>query len=67
MEIPFDLSLVRAIPHDLEEGELSAESAEKLANAIYERIRAALDIPVTKDSPLFDLFDDYPGIEISHE
>lgn len=67
VEIPFDLSLVRAIPYDLEEGELSTESAEKLAGAIYKRIRAALDMPVTKDSPLFDLFDDYPGIEISHE
>lgn len=66
-EIPFDLSLVRAIPYELKDGELSSESARKLADAIYARIRAALEGPTTKDSPLFDLFGSFPGIEMSHE
>lgn len=66
-EIPFDLSLIRAIPYELVKGELTVEGAKQLAEAIYLRIRRALEGPTTKDSPLFDLFENYPGIEMSHE
>jgi len=66
-EIPFDVNFVRAIPYDLVDGKLTKQSAVALAEAISQRIRNALEGPITKDSPLFDLFDDFPGIEMSHE
>jgi len=65
--LPFDVNMVRAIPYDLEDGRLTAEAADALGKAIGERIKAALEGPVTQDSPLFQLFDQFPGIEISHE
>lgn len=64
---PFDVNMVRAIPYQLKKGKLSADSARQLREGIQKRIRAALDGPVTRDSPLFELFDRFPGIEISHE
>jgi len=64
---PFDVDMVRAVPYDLQDGKLTEEGAASLARAIGKRIRAALQSPVAKDSPLFQLFDRYPGIEISHE
>lgn len=64
---PFDVNGVRAIPYDLVEGKLTADSATRLVSAIKERIEAALKSPVTPDSPLFQLFDRYPGISMSHE
>lgn len=66
-EIPFDVNFIRAIPYDLVDGKLTADSAEALKTAITGRIRYALEGPTTKDSPLFDLFSDFPGIEMSHE
>ena len=64
---PFDVGLVRAIPYELEEGKLTGAAAKALKDAIVERIRAALEGPVAEDSPLFQLFQDFPGVEISHE
>ncbi len=64
---PFDVNGVRAIPYDLVEGRLTPESAERLVGAIKARIQAALKTPVSPDSPLFQLFDQYPGITMSHE
>lgn len=66
-EIPFDVNFIRAIPYDLVDGKLTEQSAAALIEAISQRIRYALEGPTTKDSPLFDLFDDFPGIEMSHE
>lgn len=65
--LPFDVSLVRAIPYDLEKGVLTEQSAAKLRAAINARIKNALEGPVSKDSPLFQLFEKFPGIEVSHE
>jgi hypothetical protein len=64
---PFDVNGVRAIPYDLEEGKLTTESATRLSDAIKVRIEAALKSPVAPDSPLFQLFERYPGISMSHE
>ena len=66
-DLPFDVSLVRAIPYDLENGQLSELAAEKLISAIKDRIDSVLNGPLSKDSPLFQLFDDFPGIQMSHE
>ena len=64
---PFDVNMVRAIPYDLENGKLTEQAAMRLAEAIVGRIRTSLQSPVAEDSPLFQLFDGFPGIEMSHE
>jgi hypothetical protein len=65
--IPFDVHMVRAIPYELEQGRLTEASAAALRSAISDRIRSALEGPVSQDSPLFQLFKGFPGIEMSHE
>ncbi|MEM7671595.1 MAG: DUF4071 domain-containing protein, partial [Pseudomonadota bacterium] len=64
---PFDVNMIRAIPYELTDGCLSEDAAAALISAIGIRIDRALRGPVAKDSPLFDLFADFPGIEMSHE
>lgn len=64
---PFDVGMVRAIPYELVDGRLTEATAAALKQALTARIRAALDSPVAQDSPLFQLFDHYPGITMSHE
>jgi hypothetical protein len=66
-DLPFDVNLVRAIPYDLDKGHLTEKMAEALREALRSRIRDALQGPVAQDSPLFQLFDSFPGIEMSHE
>lgn len=66
-ELPFDVSLVRAIPYDLENGRIANHSKEALITALRERIEHVLQGPLSKDSPLFQLFDQFPGIEMTHE
>jgi len=64
---PFDVNMVRAIPYELTDGALSEVSAKSLVENISNRIHRALEGPITNDSPLFDLFDKFPGIDMSHE
>jgi len=64
---PFDVGMVRAIPYELSQGKLTAVAAQSLRQALIARIRAALASPVAQDSPLFQLFDGFPGITMSHE
>ena len=64
---PFDVGFVRAIPYTLEKGKLTVDAALALKEQITERIRSALQGPVQEDSPLFQLFQGFPGIEMSHE
>jgi hypothetical protein len=66
-DLPFDVSLVRAIPYDLEDGKLAENAAENLKRELKSRIKGALEGPVAKDSPLFELFPEFPGIQVSHE
>ena len=66
-DLPFDVGMVRAIPYTLTDGKLSEASADALKQAIIDRIQYALNTPVHSDSPLFQLFAKFPGIEISHE
>jgi tetratricopeptide (TPR) repeat protein len=64
---PFDVAMVRAIPYELVDGKLTSESADALIDAIGARISAARHGPVDQDSPLFELFPEFKGIEMSHE
>ncbi|WP_157271542.1 TRAFs-binding domain-containing protein [Azohydromonas aeria] len=64
---PFDVNGVRAIPYELTDGKLTAEAAQALREAIRKRIQFALKGPASPDSPLFQLFERYPGVTMSHE
>ena len=69
--LPFDVADLRAFPYRLEaDGTLSDAAAEALRKGITERLveaqEAAAHAPV-KDSPLFQLLDGYPEVEIPHD
>lgn len=64
---PFDVNMVRAIPYELKDGRLTDAAAAALIAAIGARVAAARRTPVDKDSPLFELFPEFAGIEMSHE
>jgi hypothetical protein len=64
-QLPFDVSPIRAIPYELDDagalvdpGALRATLSERLAEARTSE---------TTDSPLFQLLDGYPGIDLPHE
>jgi tetratricopeptide (TPR) repeat protein len=65
--LPFDVAMVRAIGYSLENGKLTAEAAAALQGAIAARLAAAVEGPAVKDSPLFQLIPDFPGIDLPHE
>jgi len=65
--LPFDISLVRSIPYTLEQGKLTPENNAKLRAAIHERLDAAINGVAVKDSPLFQLIPDYPGVDLPHK
>jgi hypothetical protein len=65
--LPFDVAMVRAISYTLQDGKLSTEAAEKLKTAIGQRLQAAIEGPAAKDSPLFQLIPEFPGIDLPHE
>lgn len=64
---PFDVNGVRAIPYELTDGKLAPEAAQALRKAILARVQHGLTGPVSPDSPLFQLFERYPGVTLSHE
>lgn len=65
--LPFDIALIRAVPYQIKDGKLTKAQAGKLQRAIEARLRAAIQGPPTKDSPLFELVPDYPIIDLPHE
>ena len=65
--LPFDLSLVRAIPYVLENGKLTDAAAEKLQSDLRSRLGEAIRGSATKDSPLFQLIPTFPEIDLPHE
>jgi len=65
--LPFDVSLVRAIPYSLDQGKLTPESAAALRKAIHARLDEAIRGVAVNDSPLFQLISRYPGIDLPHE
>ncbi len=65
--LPFDVSLVRAIPYTLEKGRLTDEAAEKLRTDLGARLDAAIHGAASKDSPIFQLIPNFPRIDLPHE
>ena len=65
--LPFDVSLIRAIPYELLGGKLSAKNVTKLKNALIEKLKDAKKDYESYDSPLFQLIKSFPGIELPHD
>jgi tetratricopeptide (TPR) repeat protein len=65
--LPFDVALVRAVGYQLKNGKLTKSSAQKLKTELAKRLRAAIDEVATNDSPLFQLFPNFPGIDLPDE
>lgn len=65
--LPFDVSLVRAIPYTLEKGKLTEEAAAKLRSALSLRLEEAIRGAASRDSPLFQLIPNFPKVNLPHE
>ncbi len=65
--LPFDVSLVRAIPYTLENGKLTEEAAAKLRSDLGGRLQTAIRGAASKDSPIFQLIPKFPRIDLPHE
>ncbi len=64
--LPFDVGLVRAIPYELEKGQMMEEPAKKLRSELTRRLKEAAKA-TTPDSPLFQLLPKFPGIDLPHD
>lgn len=66
--LPFDIAMIRTVPYTLESGVLTDENAAAFADALANRLEAALvELEGAQDSPLFQLIPKFPGIELPHE
>lgn len=64
--IPFDITFLRAIPYELDyTGSFTAPFAVSFTNVLRKCIREAFDVDGRIDSPLFMLFDDFPGLDLA--
>jgi len=64
--LPFDVALVRAIPYELENGQMMQAPAQKLRAELTRRLKEAARAS-TPDSPLFQLLPRFPGIDLPHD
>jgi len=62
--LPFDVAPVRAISYEIEDDGLIVDANDLIQN-LTERIAEAREGEAV-DSPLFQLLEDYPGIELAH-
>jgi hypothetical protein len=62
--VPFDLALLRTLTYECENGRLTPDSARKFRPELTEAIKYNLSNVDHIDSPLFLLFDDFPGIQL---
>lgn len=65
--LPFDVSLVRAIPYTLDNGRLTEEAAAKLRTDLGARLEEAIHGAASKDSPIFQLIPKFPKVDLPHE
>jgi hypothetical protein len=66
--LPFDIANLRAIPYELENGQLTEAAAAAFVNALRARVADAIVYGATdQDSPLFQLFADFPGVPVKPE
>jgi hypothetical protein len=60
--MPFDVQPLRALPYKIEPTGMPGEP-EKAKEIVINRLREAMSAPDAKDSPLYQLLDDYPNIQ----
>ena len=65
--IPFDIGMVRAIPYTLTNGKLSDEAVVKLKRDLSERLKQAIETSASKDSPIFQLINNFPPLSLPPE
>lgn len=65
--LPFDVGLIRAITYQLDNGLLTDAAAENLKAELKKRLSEAIKGPSTKDSPLFQLIPNFPGVDLPYE
>jgi hypothetical protein len=66
--LPFDIANLRAIPYELDNGRLTESAAAAFAKALRARVTDAIAYGATdQDSPLFQLFADFPGVPVKPE
>jgi hypothetical protein len=67
IKLPFDVAPLRALPYKLNKGVLSDEDAIALKEKIEKMITEAKKDTCEPDSPLFQIVDNFPGIDLPHE
>ena len=58
--IPFDVSLVRAIPYTLENGKVTSDAAAKFRSDLGARLEQAISGAASQDSPISSSFQNSP-------
>jgi hypothetical protein len=66
-KLPFDVAPLRALPYKLNNGILSDEEAIALKEKLEKKIAEAKKDNCEPDSPLFQIVDRFPGIDLPHE
>ena len=65
--LPFDVAMIRAVPYDLEDGDLTDASKQNLTDALTEKLKEAVHKSEDVDSPLSQLIPEFPYISLPHE
>lgn len=66
-KLPFDVAPLRALPYKLNKGVLSDADALALKEKLEKKIAEAKKETCAPDSPLFQIIDNFPGIDLPHE
>ena len=66
-QLPFDVTMIRSINYKLEKGQITDSEVENLKKEISKRLDESINGQATKDSPLFQLIPDFPGIYLPDE
>ncbi|HEX3467616.1 MAG TPA: TRAFs-binding domain-containing protein [Candidatus Elarobacter sp.] len=66
--LPFDIANLRAIPYELVDGRLTDDGAAAFVTALRARVADAIAQGASdQDSPLFQLFANFPGVPVNPE
>ncbi|WP_273854129.1 TRAFs-binding domain-containing protein [Guptibacillus spartinae] len=66
-QLPFDLIPIRGLPYHLKEGRLDEDKKEDFVKKLKDLIKDAKEDLEAKDSPLFQLIAEFPGIDLPHD
>jgi hypothetical protein len=66
-KLPFDVAPLRALPYKLNKGILSDRDAIALKENLEKKIADAKKDTYEPDSPLFQVLDKFPGVDLPHE